>query len=145
MQKTVLLCVLNWGLGHAARCVPIIEALIKNNAKVVVASDGEALHFLQKIFPDLTFEKLPPYDVSYSSDGILWWAMAKQIPGLIKTIQEEARITQLLIKKYRPSLIISDNRYGCRSKEIFSVFICHQLHIQMPSPFTMLQNTLNLI
>jgi hypothetical protein len=41
--KTILIAPLNWGLGHATRCIPIIRALLKNNYIPIIASDGIAL------------------------------------------------------------------------------------------------------
>ena len=38
--QNVLVCPLDWGLGHAARCVPIIKALEARGKKVLLAADG---------------------------------------------------------------------------------------------------------
>jgi hypothetical protein len=46
--KTILIAPLNWGLGHATRCIPIIRALLKNNYIPIIASDGIALALLRK-------------------------------------------------------------------------------------------------
>ena len=58
-KKRILVAPLNWGLGHATRCIPIINALMKHNYKPVIASDGIALQFLKKEFPDLKTIDLP--------------------------------------------------------------------------------------
>lgn len=47
----VIVAPLNWGLGHAARCVPIIKKLLKLGFIPVIASDGNALLFLKKRIP----------------------------------------------------------------------------------------------
>jgi hypothetical protein len=41
--KTILIAPLNWGLGHATRCIPIIRALQGLNHIPIIASDGIAL------------------------------------------------------------------------------------------------------
>ena len=56
---------LNWGLGHATRCIPIINALIDQGFDPVIASDGVALALLKKEFPTLKSEELPSYNVAY--------------------------------------------------------------------------------
>ena len=50
-HKSILVAPLNWGLGHATRCIPIIKALQQNNYIPIIASDGIALALLKKEFP----------------------------------------------------------------------------------------------
>ena len=57
-NKRILISPLNWGLGHATRCIPIIRLLIKKNATVIIAADGRPLELLKQEFPDLEFQKL---------------------------------------------------------------------------------------
>jgi len=38
----VLVAPLNWGLGHATRCIPIINELIFQNCDVFIAADGDS-------------------------------------------------------------------------------------------------------
>ena len=44
--QNVLVCPLDWGLGHAARCVPIIKALEAPGKKVLLAAVAFPLGFL---------------------------------------------------------------------------------------------------
>jgi UDP:flavonoid glycosyltransferase YjiC (YdhE family) len=64
-KKKIIVAPLNWGLGHASRCVPIIEILLAQNFTPVVASDGKALLFLQQEFPELEHIVLPSYHIKY--------------------------------------------------------------------------------
>ena len=57
-KKRILVAPLNWGLGHATRCMPIINALLANNFEPVIASDGYALSLLKKEYPNLQFFEL---------------------------------------------------------------------------------------
>ena len=66
MKKQILVAPLNWGLGHAARCIPIINALIAEGFVPVIASDGAALTLLRKEFPDLSTIELPSYNINYT-------------------------------------------------------------------------------
>lgn len=50
VKKRILISPLNWGLGHATRCIPIIKALEANNFEPILASDGDALGLLKKNF-----------------------------------------------------------------------------------------------
>ena len=38
-KKNILVAPLNWGLGHATRCIPIIKKLIANNYNVVIVNE----------------------------------------------------------------------------------------------------------
>jgi len=65
-KNKILITPLNWGLGHATRCIPIIKALNINGFTPVIASDGNALSLLQKEFPNLASYSLPAYPITYS-------------------------------------------------------------------------------
>lgn len=68
-RKRILVAPLNWGLGHATRCIPLISELLKHQFDVIIASDGIALSLLQKEFPDLESLELPSYDIIYAKKG----------------------------------------------------------------------------
>ena len=127
-MKKIIIAPLNWGLGHATRCVPIIKELQKSNFTPVIASDGTALQFLIKEFPSLEFFKLPSYKISYGRN--LKWSLIRKIPTIVRAVHKE----RLLIQEYihqNPDVvgIISDNRFGCYYTKIPSVYITHQLNV----------------
>ncbi len=129
-NKKILIAPLNWGLGHATRCIPIIHHLIFEKYHPVIASDGAALNLLKKEFPNLEFHDLPSYNVEYSKNGRnLKWKLLMQAPHILKTIAEEKKYTDTLVKENFISGIISDNRWGVFSKLVPSVFITHQLKV----------------
>ncbi|WP_130733397.1 glycosyltransferase [Flavobacterium sp. J27] len=130
MPKKILIAPLNWGLGHATRCIPIIKALEKNNFEPIIASDGLALALLKKEFPHLTHIQLPSYNVTYAEKGSNFkLKLFSQVPSIVKAINQEKRVTEKIIAKYNIEGIISDNRLGVYSKSIPSVFITHQLNV----------------
>ena len=49
-QKRILICPLDWGLGHATRCIPIIRLLLTKNAEVIIAADAGPLALLKQEF-----------------------------------------------------------------------------------------------
>ena len=129
-QKTILIAPLNWGLGHATRCIPIIRALENNNYIPILASDGVALELLRKEFPHLQSLELPSYQIEYAANGANFkWKIIKNSPKMIRAILEEKKIIQNWIKNYAIDGVISDNRLGVFSKKIPSVFITHQLNV----------------
>jgi UDP:flavonoid glycosyltransferase YjiC (YdhE family) len=54
-MKTVLVAVLDWGLGHATRSIPIIRELQNQHVRVVLAGNGASLSLLTQEFPSLRF------------------------------------------------------------------------------------------
>jgi UDP-N-acetylglucosamine transferase subunit ALG13 len=138
-RATVLVCVLNWGIGHATRSIPVIRELLKQNLDVVICSDGHALDVLREAFSELPFEILPAYNVMYAKGGNIVLKMAFQLPKFIAAIQREHIVVDSLIDKYSAKAVIADNRYGCYSNKAKSIFITHQLNILMPNGFSLLQ------
>ncbi len=129
-SKTILVAPLNWGLGHATRCIPIIKALQDNNFIPIIASDGIALDLLKKEFPYLKFLELPSYEIEYAKNGKYFkWKLLKNCPKMIEAILEEKRLVKKWVKKHDIDGIISDNRLGVFSKKVPSVFITHQLNV----------------
>jgi uncharacterized protein (TIGR00661 family) len=129
-NKTILIAPLNWGLGHATRCIPIIKALQENNYIPIIASDGIALELLRKEFPYVKTLKLPSYQIEYAKNGKNFkWKLLKNLPKMIEAIWNEKKKVKKWIKKYDIDGIISDNRLGVYSKKVPSIFITHQLNV----------------
>lgn len=129
-NKTILIAPLNWGLGHATRCIPIIKALQENNFIPIIASDGIALALLRKEFPYIQTLELPSYQIEYAKNGKNFkWKLLKNLPKMMEAIWEEKRLVKKWVKKYAIEGIISDNRLGVFSPKVPSVFITHQLNV----------------
>ena len=97
MPKNILVAPLNWGLGHATRCIPIINELINEGYNPIIASDGVALQLLQKEFPKLKTLELSSYKIKYAKKGYLFlFRMLLNIPNIINAIYKE----QKLLKKW---------------------------------------------
>jgi len=129
-NKNILIAPLNWGLGHASRCIPIIRQQVKENNRVIIASDGESLLLLQKEFPELESIELPSYSVNYPRGRQLIWHLLKMSRRILCTIKKENSVLDDIVEKYNLDLIISDNRFGMYHKGVLSVYITHQTNIQ---------------
>ena len=129
-KKRILVAPLNWGLGHATRCIPLIHALLENGYEPLIASDGDALKLLQKEFPNLVTIELPSYNITYAKKGQFFkLKMLQNSPNLIKAIKAEKKATEVIVEDYDIDGIISDNRLGVHCKHIPSVFMTHQLKV----------------
>ena len=126
-KKRILIAPLNWGLGHASRCIPVINALLSRNAEVVIAADGAPLKLLQQEFPTLESVVLEGVNVQYPKKVPFPIYFGMKLPELIHSIEKE----RIALAKLKTSLmldaVISDNRYGLYHKDIPSVLITHQL------------------
>lgn len=128
--KRILVAPLNWGLGHATRCIPIIQALLEHGHQPFIASDGVALSLLQKEFPDLPSFELPSYKITYAEKGknfkikMIW-----DSPKVLKAMAKEKKAVKRLVKEQGIDGIISDNRLGAHYKKVPCVFITHQLNV----------------
>jgi len=130
LKKNILICPLDWGLGHATRCVPLINEFISQNANVIIATDGPAFAFLKDAFPKLEFINFRGYNIRYPKNGRMSLKMTILLPKLFFRIIMEHFQVKRIIKNYHIDLLISDNRFGLWNKNIPSVYITHQIMIK---------------
>lgn len=130
--EIVLVAPLDWGLGHATRCIPIIRALLPNY-KVLVACNEKQKALLTKELLPVQFLDLEGYNIDYAKQK--WWMPFKilfQVPKILKAIRRENKWLQQAIDEYKIDVVISDNRYGLHTTKKPCVFVTHQLTIQTP-------------
>jgi hypothetical protein len=129
----ILIAPLDWGLGHATRCIPIIKLLIERGNTVIIAAAGKQADLLRQEFPNLELLPLWGYRLSYSTfRNLTGWKIFFQIPKILISIKRENRWLDTLLKKKRVDLVISDCRFGLYTKKVRTVFITHQLTIKSP-------------
>ncbi|MDP4291105.1 MAG: glycosyltransferase [Bacteroidota bacterium] len=131
-KKRILVCPLNWGIGHASRCIPVINVLLDEGNEVIIAADGRPLTLLQKEFPQLEAIVLKGYDPRYPGFGSMAWKMfLTMFPILIGIWKEHLRLKKI-IRDYNIDAVISDNRFGLWTRKVPCVYITHQLMIKAP-------------
>lgn len=129
-RKKILVAPLNWGLGHASRCIVIVKFLQENNFEPVIASDGDALVFFRKEFPNLSYIELPSYRIKYAKNGtFLKWKLLYSFFSIRSAVYEENRIVNEVLNTDGYVGVISDNRFGVYHKKLPSVYITHQLNV----------------
>lgn len=126
--KRILYTVLNWGLGHAARSVPLIRQLLTQDNIVHIASDGLALGLLQSEFPSQDIIELAEMKIHYEHSSMVF-NMLTQLPHLSKHYYADRKSTKTIVGKLQPDVIISDNRYGTYHNKCHNIFLGHQLSI----------------
>ncbi|NJC27956.1 glycosyltransferase [Neolewinella antarctica] len=127
MPQRTLLCILDWGLGHASRCLALLDHPILAGDVVFVASSGTARAFLQRERPDLKVYELPSYAVRYPTSNMPL-NVALQLPKWARVAWRERRVTAKLVQQLSIDRVVSDNRFGCYAASVPSIFLTHQLH-----------------
>ncbi len=131
--EKVLVAPLDWGLGHATRCIPIIRALLKKGCRVWLAAEGSQALLLQTEFPGLEILPLEGYRVRYGqSRWTLPIVLVQQLPRILGIIKREQAWLERQLEQHHFDLVISDNRYGLSSPNTRCIFITHQLQIKAP-------------
>ena len=127
----ILIAPLDWGLGHATRCIPVIKALIERGIEVIIASEGPQAALLSSEFPAISVIRLPGYGIVYGRSGAgTFFGLFRQLPRFFRNIRRERQWLEQFCLHHRIDAMISDNRYGLHHPAIPSVFITHQLYIQ---------------
>lgn len=132
-RPRILVAPLDWGLGHATRCIPVIYELQRQNVEVWLAGENAQERLLRDEFPSLPFLSLKGYRVKYSRSAsgfrkALFW----QLPRIWQTIRQENKWLKEAVGEYELDAVISDNRFGLSHPTIPCVFITHQLHVKSP-------------
>ena len=127
----ILIAPLNWGLGHASRCVPLIHSLLDEGHEVVIGGDGMSFTLLRKHFPKLRYVYLAPLDLHYSRSGNQTWAMLKAIPQLLLWRNKDRLMLKAILQEEHFDQVISDNRPGLYNKQVECIYITHQLQIRL--------------
>lgn len=129
----ILVVPLDWGLGHATRCVPIVRELLFRDCEVWLAGEGMQETLLKSEFPSLPFLPVAGYRIRYSRSAIgFFWSIFLQVPKIIFSINQEHKWLKKVRKEHKFDAIISDNRFGLYHRKIPSIFITHQLKIKSP-------------
>ena len=128
----ILIAPLNWGLGHATRCIPLVRQYLEQGDEVVLAGDGDSLLLLQRHFPQLRVIHLPSLELRYTANDQQRGFYLRAIPALLRfTIADHYYLRQQLAIEHF-DLIISDNRFGLFTRQTCCVYITHQLYVRLP-------------
>lgn len=142
-SRKILIAPLDWGLGHATRSIPIIREFLNHGCEVQIASSGGALILLKEEFPALKFHELVSYKATYAAKMSFMLKILLQMPRFLWAISEEHRQVERIVRSENIDWVISDNRYGCWSRQAPSVLITHQINILVPLGWKWLEKIVN--
>ncbi len=131
-KYNVLVCPLDWGLGHVSRIIPILNRLLHYNCKLYIACSRSQFLFLQQ--ENIPFEWIPHRspEIKYKSRALNVFDLLGLIPKIYVGIIRDKKHIKHWVTKYHIHLIISDSRLGCFYRSIPSVVITHQINIKLP-------------
>jgi hypothetical protein len=135
----ILIAPLNWGLGHATRCIPLIRQYLHAGDEVVIAGDGDSLSLLRKHFPNLRSIDFPSLALRYTPNNAQRGFYLRAIPTLVRHAIGNRYYLHKLLAIEHFDLVISDNRFGLFSRQTHCVYITHQLYIILPKRLRWLQ------
>ena len=144
---------MNWGLGHASRCIPLVRRLIREGHEVILGGDGESLTLLRKHFPKLRYTYLAPLNLRYSAGKSQVWAMLKALPKLFLWSLKDHAMLKAVLREEPIDYVLSDNRFGLfvhrpttndhrpttNDHRPTTIYLTHQLHIMLPRPWRWLE------
>ena len=129
----ILVAPLDWGLGHATRCVPIVKEFLRQGAEVELAVVKANAGFFREVFPELRQRVAPGYNVVYPKYGFnmaLW--LLKNSAHLNAVMRYEKRYAEEMVERHGYDVLFSDNRFAFFSKNAYSVYMTHQRRIAFP-------------
>lgn len=131
--KRLLVAPLDWGLGHATRCIPLIRALLHLGCEVMIAAEGRQAALLSQEFPEIPVLTLRGYRVEYAEGtGGFGIKMIRQLPKIRKAIHQEHAWLKEAVARHQIDAVISDNRFGLHHPGIPCAIMTHQLRIKSP-------------
>ena len=135
----ILVAPLNWGLGHASRCVPLVSQFLSEGHEVILGGDGDSLTLLRRQFPKLRYVYLAPLNLRYSAGRRQVWAMIKALPKIIAWALKDHALLAAILHEEHIDRIVSDNRFGLYNQNAECIYMTHQLHIMLPKGWQWLE------
>lgn len=140
-KRNILICPLEWGLGHSGRSLVIVKKLVAAGNNIIIGAGEEHLAFFRKEAPGLTYISFPGYRPAYSRFLPQYLKLLINLPVLtLHTIREHNQLKKI-IKEYNIDIVISDNRFGLWNRDIRTLYITHMPRIPFPSFFRFLEFT----
>lgn len=140
-KQNILICPLEWGLGHSARMMPLAARLREMNNNILIGAGENHLSFFRNEIQGLSYINFPGFKPVYSKHLPQYVSLFLQIPILLYHSVREHFILKKIIHQYSVDIVISDNRFGLWNRNVKTVYITHMPLIPFPKAFSFLEFT----
>lgn len=137
--ENILICPLEWGLGHAGRMIALASKLKEMKKNIFFGAGEKHLSFFRKELPGITCIEFPGFKPRYSRCFPQFFILLLQSPLLLYHIVLEHFRLKRIIKENAIDMVISDNRFGLWNRNIRTVYITHMPLIPCPGFFFFLE------
>lgn len=136
----VLVAPLDWGLGHATRCAPIVQEFLDRGCEVELAVVKSNALILREMFPKVRQRLAPSYNIVYPKHGynMGFWLLKNSV-HLKAVMHAEHRYAEEMVRRHHYDILVSDNRFAFYSKNAISIYMTHQRRIAFPQAFRMFE------
>lgn len=143
MTRRVLFAVQDWGLGHAARSLVLIRALIaRGDAVTILMQPGRGMTLLENELGDAcdyyACRDIPTPLSRWRS--LFYIRMVGCMPAIWWRFKCEHRVTERLVAERDMDLVVSDSRFGVWSRVVPSYCISHSLRQIVPGRLCWIEN-----
>jgi spore coat polysaccharide biosynthesis predicted glycosyltransferase SpsG len=138
-NPNILICPLEWGLGHAARMIPMAIKLRELNFNVIIGTGKEHQVLYRTEIPGIVCIDFPGFKPVYSKYLPQYFSLFLKIPWLIYHIVSEHGRLKRIIREHKIDIVISDNRFGLWNRKIKTIYVTHQLRIPFPKAFRLFE------
>lgn len=140
LRKNILISPLEWGLGHAARMIPVAKRLSELNNNVIIAAGESHLALFRKELPGLQYINFKGFSPQYSRWLPQYLSMLIKTPVLVFYIISDHYRLKRIIKQHNIDIVISDNRFGLWNRKVKCIYITHMPRIPLPKFFRIIEN-----
>jgi UDP-N-acetylglucosamine transferase subunit ALG13 len=138
-SKNILICPLEWGLGHAARMVPLARRLQEMNHNVFIGSGENLTSLFRNELSGVSYIDFPGFKVVFSRYLPQYLHLLTKIPlFLYHTFKEHYKLKRI-IRENSIDIVISDNRFGLWNSTVTTVYVTHLPLIPFPKAFRFLE------
>lgn len=138
-NRRILVSPLDWGLGHAARIAGVVRNLMERN-EVTVMCGPSALAFMRQEIPGADILPIHDWRIRYPKGKIGLLTILGWVPVVIRNSIHEHFVVRRLLRARNIDLVISDNRYGLKFRNIECMIVTHQVYPKMPRGLGWIEN-----
>ena len=131
-SQRILICPLEWGLGHAGRMIPLARKLQKMNNEIFIGAGREHLALFRQELPGAVLIEFKGFKPGYSGVLPQYLILLFKLPVLVYHIIAEHYRLKSMIREHNIDIVISDNRFGLWRHGIKTVYISHLHRIPFP-------------